>query len=281
MNKKETSVAVVIVARNEEAFIKKTLSCLEKQTLQPFRIILVNDGSTDSTGKLASQFKGVEVINQPVRTEDFRLRKGLAATINVGLEKLDHDLDCQFIMRLDADHLIPENYISSIISRMNENSNIALASGVIKSEYSTFPRGSGRIIRVSFWKKIGLRCPVNFGLDAYLALKAQSLGYEIKSYPDLVTTTLRETGSGRDAKLFVNRGKALKALGYTVPYTFLMFLILFKKQRLGSFYMLKGYFGKYDDLYEPELRKYVRKIQYQNLFKINKAIKHLRGFFSQ
>lgn len=270
-------IAVVIIARNESRFIQNTLEHLIHQDLCPYRIIVVNDGSTDDTGELASNFKDVEVINRPVRKDDFRLRKGLTETINIGLKKLHDDKDCEFIMRLDADHILPINYLSRIISGMIADPQIAMASGIIEGEYSTIPRGSGRVIRVSFWKKIGLLFPINFGPDSYLALKAQSMNYKVISYPDLVTKTLRKTDSGKNPKLFINRGKAMKALGYTFPYTFLMFLKLLKHNPKSSFYMIKGYLSKHDELYEQELRDYVRKTQYENLLHPNQRLKHLLG----
>ena len=51
---KTIKVAVVIIARNEENSIKKTIDCLKTQDLVPYRIIAVNDGSTDKTGEILS-----------------------------------------------------------------------------------------------------------------------------------------------------------------------------------------------------------------------------------
>jgi len=42
-------IAVIIIARNEENFIGKTIENLKNQELSPYRIIVVNDGSTDKT----------------------------------------------------------------------------------------------------------------------------------------------------------------------------------------------------------------------------------------
>jgi glycosyltransferase involved in cell wall biosynthesis len=267
-------VAVVIIARNESEFIQTTLENLLNQDLKPYRIIVVNDGSTDNTGNISAKL-GVEVINRSIREDDLRSQKGLTETINIGLKTINEDKNCEFVMRLDADHIIPRNYLSTIVTRIIQNPEIAMASGIIEKEYSSFPRGSGRVVRVSFWKKIGMIFPVNFGPDAYLALKAQSLGYKIISYSDLSTYTLRKTGSGRNPKLFANKGKAMKALGYTFPYVFLAFLQLLKQNPQGSFHMMNGYLSKYDDLYDSDLRDFVRKTQHKNLIRIDKGFRHI------
>jgi len=52
MSKKK--VAVVISARNEENFIPKTIDSLLAQNLSPELIVVVDDGSTDNTGKIVN-----------------------------------------------------------------------------------------------------------------------------------------------------------------------------------------------------------------------------------
>ena len=59
----ESKIAVVIVAKNEEKLIAKTLDSLRNQDLKPYRIILVNDGSTDRTEEIVSTYNEVEIIN--------------------------------------------------------------------------------------------------------------------------------------------------------------------------------------------------------------------------
>lgn len=255
-----TKIAVVIIARNEEKFIGKTLENLLTQELLPYRIIVVNDGSTDKTDEITHSFNHVEVVNRKNTGQNLQARKELANTINAGLQKLDDDKNCEFVMVTGADLLLQKNYFSTIISRMKPNPKIAIASGIVEGEYSIEPRGS-RVVRYDFWKKLGLKYPVNYGYEGYLVLKAQSLGYEVVSYSDIITTSQRKTGSSYDAKLYFYYGRALKALGYTVPYTFAKALIFAKKNPRGAFHMLRGFFAEYNQLYEPELREYVRKMQ--------------------
>ena len=63
-------IAVVIPARNEEQNISKTLHTLLNQNLLPYRIIVVNDGSTDKTAEIVSQFQTVELINREDQNEN-------------------------------------------------------------------------------------------------------------------------------------------------------------------------------------------------------------------
>ena len=46
---------VVTAARNEAAYIENTITSLTAQTVKPMKWIIVNDGSSDDTGKIADR----------------------------------------------------------------------------------------------------------------------------------------------------------------------------------------------------------------------------------
>jgi hypothetical protein len=71
-------------------------------------------------------------------------------------------------MVLGADHLLPSNYISYVTDQMNKDRKIAVCSGQIAGERSVVPRGSGRVVRADFWRKIGFQYPLNYGFETYL-----------------------------------------------------------------------------------------------------------------
>ncbi len=268
-------VAVVLNARNEEKHLGKTLEFLQAQQLKPYRIIVVNDGSTDKTGEIASSYD-IEVVERKKRTENFVARKELAETVNAGLEKLDEDTDCDYILLMSAEIHLPKNYLTEVVKRMENNPKLVVAAGVIRNEYTAVPRGPGRVVRYSFWKKLGLRYPVNYWYEGYLLWKAQSLGYEIASFDDIVSETERKTGITYEPKRYYYYGLGLKALGYTTPYALARILIFARKKPKGAYYMIKGFFSDYDDLYESDLRDYVKKTQIHNILHLNpKYIKRI------
>ena len=273
---KKTKVAVVLNARNEEKTITKALECVLNQDLLPYRIIVVNDGSTDKTEELASKFDLVEVINRPIRDESYLARKELAETVNVGLRRLHNDQTCEFVWLMGSDVLYPKDYLSKLINRMRKNTKIAISSGIVVNEFSIEPRGPGRVVKCDFWKKIGFVYPVNYGWEGYLVWKAQSMGFEAVGYPDIVSTTQRKTGSRFDPKRYYYYGLALKALGYTFLYTIMKTLLFSKRNPRGVYHILRGYFSNYNELYENELREYVKKTQHRNMFKLE----YVKRFFN-
>ena len=275
-NPSKLKVAVVLNARNEEKHLGKTLEFLQTQELKPYRIIVVNDGSTDKTGEIAISY-GVEVVERKKREENFVARKELAHTVNSGLEKLDNDTDCDYILLMSAEIHLPKNYLTEIVKRMEKNPKLVVTAGVIRNEYTAVPRGPGRVVRYSFWKKLGLRYPINYWYEGYLLWKAQSMGYEIASYNDIVSETDRKTGVAYEPKRYYYYGLGLKALGYTTPYALARILIFAKRKPQGAYYMFKGYFSDYNDLYEIELREFVRKTQLSNIFHFN--LGYIKRFF--
>ena len=268
-------VGVVIIAKNEEKFIAKTIESLLKQDLKPYRIVLVDDGSTDKTSEIASKYP-IEIVKREKRKEFLQGKKELTHTINDGLKKFDNDLDCEFIVKLDADNVLPKNYFSTIVKRMS-SSNIVVSSGAIEGEYTVTPRGGGRVVNMAFWRKLGLRYPVNYGFEGYLLFKAQQMGYEVKVFDDLKIHAGKTTGSSYNSDVFYYYGIGMKALGYSFFYAIGKIMIFARKKPKDAFYMLKGYLSNYDDLYEEELRDFVRKTQMKNLKNFNP--KYLKRFF--
>ena len=235
------------------------------QKLKPYRIIVVNDGSTDHTGDIVSKYNEIELINKQNVGKSLQTRKELALTINAGLEKLRDDKNCDYIMKLDADIILPKNYLSKIIQRMNSDPKLVVTSGIIKGEKTLIPRGAGRLVKTEFWKKLGLMYPVNYGFEGYLLLKARSMGYTVKVFEDLEMETLRKTGSKYNPQTYFYYGLGMKSLGYTLPFVLVRVLGLVKKKPKAAYFMLKGFFSENQNLYEKELRDFVKKTQYSKI----------------
>ncbi|MEW6605052.1 MAG: glycosyltransferase family A protein [Thermoproteota archaeon] len=260
-------VAVVVPARNEENFIGKTLEALFEQYSKPSKVIVVNDGSTDRTAEIASA-AGAEVVDMPDRGFNVHGTPVLAGVINRGIARLEEqnfgDPD-DYVLILGADHILPPHYITAVLDAMATNKRLALCSGTIEGERSIVPRGSGRVVRADFWKRIGFRYPENYGFETYLVLKAQQQGYEVKVLKNLTTNTLRKTGRNYKTSVYVSYGKSLKALGYSKLYSAARIGLISTRNPKGGYYMLRGYFSKDVQTYDPELRSFLSSIQHQRI----------------
>ena len=73
------TVSIVISLYNKSFIIHKTIESVLKQTFTDFEIVIVNDGSTDSSFEIVSQFSDKRILL--VQQEN----KGAAAARNLGI----------------------------------------------------------------------------------------------------------------------------------------------------------------------------------------------------
>ena len=85
-------VSVVIASYNREQFIVDAIRSVQHQTVDDIEIIVVDDGSTDSTQQILNNFgDSINVINQP--------NQGRSAARNKGVNNARGD----YIAFLDSD----------------------------------------------------------------------------------------------------------------------------------------------------------------------------------
>ena len=267
MSDQEIKITVVIPARNESKFLGPTLDALKHQILQPYRIVVVNDGSVDNTSDIAKNFN-VDVIDLTDRGYRATGRPVLADVINKGLESISNN-ECKYIMILGADHILTSDYVSKIIKIMEQDNQIVIASGTIKgeSQRDTSPRGSGRIVRYDYWKELGLQYPSWYGFESYIVYKALVDCYKVKVIRDAISWSQRPTGKTTNYK---NYGKAMRALGYHPLYAIGRIILSLKHNPISTIQMMLGYFN-------PDIKKYdialkVNKFQSNEIKKKIKSI---------
>lgn len=85
-------VSVIIPAWNAEAWIVETLTSVIKQTWKPLEVIVIDDGSTDSTGSLIRRhFPNVRYIRQKNAGQAAARNKGIAESSGMFIAFLDSD----------------------------------------------------------------------------------------------------------------------------------------------------------------------------------------------
>lgn len=102
-------VTVVIAAYDESAHIEGCLASLQTQTYEPLELIVVDDGSRDSTAQLARQSPGVCVIDSRHR--------GAGVARNTGARAANGEI----LVFLDADMTFPPEFIERLVAPMLED----------------------------------------------------------------------------------------------------------------------------------------------------------------
>jgi len=99
----QPGISVLIPAYNEESIIRRTLRTVLKSNYDNFEVILIDDGSTDKTIKIAEKFN-IKIINGK--------HNGKSEALNLGMKFAKFD----FIVTLDADTLVNKNFLKEIIN---------------------------------------------------------------------------------------------------------------------------------------------------------------------
>ena len=271
---KQNKIGVLLIARNEENYIIPTLTAISQQTIKPVYILVINDGSKDTTkDKILQGFPQVIILDYPYQHESYVNTPNLSKILNHGLNKLK-SLDLDYVLIMGADQIIPKNYIEILIKSFDKDKLLVIASGVIINEFSLLPRGSGRLYRNSFLKKIGYCFKVNYGSQDYHFYKALQLKYKILTDHSLLSTTQRKTGSNYPIDTLMNRGRTFRALGYSKLYMMIYFITKHDGKSIKA--IQKGYDDSTVELYEPDLRSFVSSYQKKQLFNITNIKKRLR-----
>lgn len=94
-------VTVAIAFLDEMRFLADAVDEVRRQTLEAWRLILVDDGSTDGSSEIADEFARADPERIAVVRHEGRVNRGLAASRNLAI----HHASTEFLCFLDADDL--------------------------------------------------------------------------------------------------------------------------------------------------------------------------------
>ncbi len=113
MERKLMKVSVIIPIFNQEKYLNRCVDSLISQDFDDYEIILVNDGSTDKTPQIcdeyAEKYSFIKVIH--------KVNAGVSAARNSGIDSALGE----YIMFVDSDDYVTENYISTMYNHQIEN----------------------------------------------------------------------------------------------------------------------------------------------------------------
>lgn len=107
-------VTFVMPAFNAEKFIRQSIESIQAQTVGDWRLIVVNDGSTDGTAKIVREMSARDARIRCVDNEGASGSAFLPRKKAVGLA------ETEYVSPLDADDLIPEDYLEQLLARKEE-----------------------------------------------------------------------------------------------------------------------------------------------------------------
>lgn len=115
------TITVVVPVYNVEIYVEKCLESIINQTYKNIQLILVDDGSTDKSGKICDEYAMKYESNMDISVIHQKNR-GLSAARNVGIDIAKG----KYICFIDSDDYIESNMLENLYEIIKEsNSNIA------------------------------------------------------------------------------------------------------------------------------------------------------------
>lgn len=110
---KEVLVSIIIPVYNVQSFLKECLDSVLNQTYERIEIILVDDGSTDESGKICDIYQQKDSRIIVIHKKN----GGLSDARNAGIEKASGE----YYAFIDSDDFVHKEYIKSLLTACIEN----------------------------------------------------------------------------------------------------------------------------------------------------------------
>ncbi|MDD3648076.1 MAG: glycosyltransferase family A protein [Candidatus Dojkabacteria bacterium] len=120
---KKPYFSVIIPVLNEENFIPKLLKSLNEQTFKNFEVIVVDNGSKDSTPKVINELE--DSLKYPIKIVHCK-EKGISYARNFGVEYAKGE----YLIFFDADGVISGKWLEIAHKLFEKNKNIKAITGI-------------------------------------------------------------------------------------------------------------------------------------------------------
>lgn len=278
---------VITPVLNEEHYIGHTIQSVADQTLLPQEWVIIDDGSTDSTGQILQlsreKYSWIKVISRS--RADFHSYRSVVEAIELGFSQISSN-NYRYVSLLDGDIVLPSSYFEILLRRMELDPTVGLAGGVVLEpgeRLTKGPRntmdvpGAVQTFRKECFFKVRPLIPIpEGGWDAITCAKARMLGYKTILFTDLTAQHLkpRNAFNKNPLKRLWLMGVRDCALGYSFVFEAAKCLarITDRPKVIGSLIWFWGYLCSFvtrkQCLVPLDVRKYMRKEQKERLIRL-------------
>lgn len=193
--------------KDEEKYVEATLQSVAAQTVKPYRWVIVDDGSRDSTPEILRRYAETYDWIQVVRAERGAARQpgsGVIRAFTVGYDLVAAD-DFDFVVKLDCDLDIPPDYFERLCGKFLQDESLGIASGIYLEQWNgswvpiVMPAyhaaGAAKMIRKKCYSDIGGFVPAR-GWDTVDEIRAVNKGWKTRHFEELPFRHLKNEGSG-------------------------------------------------------------------------------------
>ena len=276
---------LITPARNEAAFIEKTIQSVVAQTVLPKRWVIVSDGSSDGTDEIVQKYtdgrEWLELLHLSEQQE-----RNFAAKVrvfNAGYERVKA-LSFDIIGCLDADITFSEDYFAYLLEKFETMLELGVAgTHYVEGDFHSYDdsyinahhvNGGCQLFRRACFEDIGGYVPIKGGGVDWLAVTtARMKGWTTYSFAERVFHHHRKIGTAGGNELIsrFNYGKKDYFLGGHPLWELFrgVFQMTKKPYLVGGLAVLLGYFWCWVTRFErpvsPELMRFHREEQLERL----------------
>lgn len=128
-------ISVIVPVYNVSPYLKECVDSIRKQTYENLQILLVDDGSTDDSGRIADQYEKKDERIRVIHREN----GGLSAARNTGLASAKGT----YVSFIDSDDVISCYFIETLYTMAKENQ-VSIAQCGFQYFYDTVPAEANR-----------------------------------------------------------------------------------------------------------------------------------------
>ncbi len=121
-------VSVIMPTFKQEKFIRRAIASLLAQSLTGWELIIINDGSPDTTEDIVEEY----LSDERIRYYKNKHNAGLGACLNFGISKAN----APYIAYLPSDDVIYKDHLQSLYDALQQNTNAVLAYSSVRHHYN-------------------------------------------------------------------------------------------------------------------------------------------------
>jgi biofilm PGA synthesis N-glycosyltransferase PgaC len=206
------SYALITPARNEEAYIEKTIQSVISQDYLPKKWIIVSDGSTDRTDEIIQSYvlsnSWIEFLRMPERRE--RQFAAKVQCFNAAYERIKN-MSYDIIGSLDADISFESDYFAFLLSKFIKFPRLGVAGtpfmeGPSRYDYRftniAHVSGACQLFRRECFEDIGGYVPIKAGgIDWIAVTTARMQGWTTRTFIEKTCFHHRPMGTGNSSQM--------------------------------------------------------------------------------
>nr|WP_315034487.1 glycosyltransferase family 2 protein [uncultured Chryseobacterium sp.] len=264
---------IIIPAHNEEQNLSFTLDSLQQQNFKDFKVVVVNDGSTDSTPEVIRKYAETDFRFETINLQKSEHQPGskVVHAFKSGLQTQHLD-EFDVICKFDADIILPDNYLEIVNDAFIHHPDYGLLGGLLYVEKAGnwvyegnsnkhHVRGPMKAYRKEcFIQMGGMR--ETLGWDNIDAILLENLGWKEIVIPELHVKLIKIKGADYTIRPADYYGRYFYFLGLN---RFLAYIAASKeavKSKSASFFLdiIKSYEGCHSKKLELKITKEEQKV---------------------